>query len=315
MKTILKLTFLLFIGSTYGQDLNTNQYRYLFYIQTSVPNSWLSPFGYEYRMTDLVKGKNVKSVKKSWTYKGKNYWVNYNFNKKGKIKSFDNYKGDNGEVNYLNDTMIVSFQMQSKKDQYKTNYDYLNGNVYKKEALKNGELTQRTTTFYNDSGEVVYSSVQNLKKKKVYAMNYHYDDSGVKLKEQEYYINKKLIQKWDYTCLPEGQTVEKEKQTNICYYQEENNDGSFISFKRNLTNDGATLTKNYYNPDSVWYKQEVFNNLGVQVSLTEKDSISRIHKTFDKKGRVIQESITTVEGQKTITQKFKDRRHLSIYSV
>jgi len=254
-----------------------------------------NPLEYEFKILESVEGTSVKKViKKSIYNQGKKeYASTYSFNDKNKITEIALSKRLI-TIEYINDTLLSSINSKGKKITT-TQYHYVDGKLVLTESFEKNQLTARTTTQYDETGQILFSSVIRPKKKKNYSMFYTYEDG--KMIKQRYMRNDVVVQIWDYSCKPEGEIVQSKVISNICRYREESNDGSYIEYRREEIDGKAYLNKHYFNSDSVNYLSESFVNEDRLISRTEKNGNTSKYTRYNSKGKIIRISETTRNDQ------------------
>lgn len=218
----------------------------------------------------LLRIKDVKSVTTKSVYISKK-------NKKQETNSFtslNNFgrvleiKSDYGhkKFEYESDTLLTYGSEKYKKTLLEKKFFYENGKRIKMESFRNSKLISSKEFAYNAAGKLVISKWKY--KRNWGEMKYTYNAQN-KLSRSEQYRKGKLKNVWVYDCKPEGQDLASAKNeilSSTCTYNEENADGSYIVFKRDIKYGKPYLLKQHFAKDSVLFLSEYFENDTILVS-------------------------------------------------
>jgi len=245
-------------------------------------------FGYGYNPyldnpeTILIKNEITYLACKTITRKGKEVYSEFKrYNPQGKLISIDN-KNSQIIYTYQEDTLLIKIEKTTSKNKMVIEKTYegkkIKSVIYKS---KDKDIYSENYTF-NRFDKLIHSKVVHYKKNRTYEMFYTYNELN-KLTLSEYKYNGKLIKSWNHQCKPEGvETQSKsEIEVNVCKFNEENIDGSYVIYTRRINEESSSLQKDYFSKDSVLLKTELFDNdtiLQRRFVHNKNEEISEIYK-------------------------------------
>jgi len=302
MKT-LAFIFIAISTTSIGQLYYTNNGEFHLH---RIKNNADDPFSYEKPLMDEAKKHEIKQVTRTNAYNNskKKYATTYLFNDRHRVSEV-RYSKATLHVDYINDTLISSIVREGKNART-TNFKYQGTNKVLEESFSPKKLESRKIIQYDANNNIIFSSVTA---KKTYSMHYDYEDS--KLVKQRFMKDRKILKEWDYSCKPEGETVQEKNLSTVCNYVEESNDGSYINYSRKEEKGKVMLYKSYFSKDSVCNLMEVFetekgNNETSEYLLKSRSEFSKnttAYTSYDKKGKIKYAHFTEWNDQKQLVYK------------
>lgn len=319
MKT-LTLIFIAISATTFGQFYYTNNNEFQLH---RIKNKADDPFTFEKAMMDEAKIHEFKQVTKTMAYNNgkKKFTTTYLFNNNQRVSEV-RYTKATLHVDYINDTLISSIVREGENART-TKFEYQGTNKVLEESFSPKKLISRKIIQYDDNNNIIFSSVSS---KKTYSMHYDYEDS--KLVKQRFMKDRKILKEWDYSCKPEGETIQEKNLSTVCNYVEESNDGSYVKYSRKEEKGKVMLYKSYFSKDSVCNLMEVFetekgNNEEATNKLKSKSVYTKntsTHTNYNKKGKIEYQYYTEFNEQKQLVYKRysfkgKDKNQTEIRNV
>lgn len=280
-------------------------------------------FGYGYNMfsdnkEEILMSEGISQLEiKTMSAKGKlKYSEVKTFNSKGRLSSIEG-KDKKIIYTYVDDTLLVKVEKitSGKKIIIEKSYD---GKKLKSVNYKsNDEDIYSENYAFTSFGQIQQSKVVHHKKNRTYEMFYTYNDQN-KLTLTEYKYNGKLIKSWNHECKPEGVDTKPQSETdvNVCKFNEEYSDGSYIVYTRRIYNESSSLQKDYFSKDSLLMKTEMFDN----DSILQRRYIHNKNETITelyKKGELNNKHVERLNDLGMITEYtfFKKNKSLSCRKI
>lgn len=265
MRKLLLFTVLLIGTNSWTQDLNNVGSRH-----SSMFNM------YFLKGVDFAYGYNIYADNKEEVLmkEGINQLDKKTYSKKGKLKNSEIRKFNaNGKLNsiesgknkiiytYQGDTLLVKVEKISSGKRTVMEKSYEGKKVKSVNYKCNDEDIYSENYAFTSFGKIQQSKVVHHKKNRTYEMFYTYNNQN-KLTLTEYKYNGKLIKSWNHECKPEGVDTKPQSETevNVCKFNEENRDGSYIIYTRRINKNSSSLQNDYFNKDSLLLKTETFDN-------------------------------------------------------
>lgn len=282
------LTITLFLPLlTFSQDYSTFE----FYHYDAAFNHTI--FNGDYKMEEKVRDENVQKMTKAFHYKGKTNRTEYTFNDHHRISAIEYSNGGYYQYNYLNDTVLSEVEINGKKGVRHFNLEYNNGRLINTKETFNNELVSLKSQHFDQSGRVIHTTLNYPKKRKSVSIFRVFE--GDQLKQIQHYKNGKVVRFLDYSCKPQGEEMKSAVTAQVCEYQEEANDGSFIKYTRDERKTGVYLVKKFYTSDATLYQVESFMNDTVLISRQEIDGYNNTLAYFKKDGSIRSKTVKSEE--------------------
>lgn len=161
---------------------------------------------------------------------------------------------------YLNDSLLIEHLSINKKKTMREVRTYDNGKVSTQQIFYNGKLSTKEAFYYTDFGKIMRSERTNLVSKQSSALHYYYSDQQ-KIVKTEYYVNNTLKTTWDFSCKEAGEIEQKNDKitaNQVCRYEEQNQNGNYILYIRQLYDGAYYLSKSFFTKDSTLYAIEKY---------------------------------------------------------
>ncbi len=289
-----------------NQRNNTIDYNNIFYTEEKKAK--------DKRIELKLSGTSVKSTNKKGKIK---YSSDTKFNSKGRVIEFNDSRGGQ-TIRYNSDTIITENITFSKKQYSKITYHQENTTTTTRETNKDNKLIKENIITKNEKGQTI-SNFSRFGKKLEFSTEFKifYNSEG-KIEKRQHFKNGILEHEWTYDCSDQGKLMKKENvyESSTCKWVEEKNDGSYISYSRELSNGNSYLSKYEFNKDSVPLSVKVYLQDTILISHSEKIGTTEIVKHYNTKGKLINLNtiITNSEGQRIFCQKtrFGLIKHTSI---
>ena len=208
------------------------------------------------------------------------------YNKEGQLISSINEK-EKTLITYLNDTIVKEVKVIIK-DTTRYTYNYENNRLTNSKRFRNNKLLSEIIITYNSKGKVtnrLYKYSKNFLKT-TETKNFYNADG--KIEKTQNFINNKLKREYLFECKPEGEMkkIKKVEQTTSCKWTEERNDGSYVTYYRNIHEKDEILWKTTFSKDSVLISQFTYLNDTIKLSSSEYFKNYHLENGFKKNGEI-----------------------------
>jgi hypothetical protein len=304
MKHLFLIVFFLplFSFGQYDQD----KYSQILWMMPTVKYGW-----YQWDPNSFYGGKDLRTsgidtLKNHYIRKnGKSEMIRMNiYNRDGRIVSA--ISGKRRTDYSYSDSLLVEITTTSPKNRTKkVTYQYNEqGDLATSSEFTDGKLTDQYRFGYAGNictlGEHISLSGR---KKHVYVMKKEVSAEGKVLKAI-YLKDGEIERTWDYSCSDRGTVVEEKKddETNVCKYEQQNNDGSYILYTRTLYKGKPYLTEVSYNADSVMTSWREFSSDSIMVRENIYSAQLEQFNRYTKKGKYKYGFAYVLDDQKRKTE-------------
>lgn len=264
----------------------------------------------------VLKERGIAALEsKSYSRKGKlKHSEIRTFNASGKLSSIES---NDVKINYTyqDDSLLIKVEKVTPGEKIIIERTYEGKNLKSVNYWSNNKNIYSENYAFTSSGKIQQSKIVHYKKKRTYEMNFSYNDQN-QLTKTDYLFNNKLIKSWNHECKPEG--VDAKPQTdieeNVCKFNEENRDGSYIVYTRRIQNKTSDLKKDYYTSDSLLFKTETFVRDSILQNRYIFNKEEKITERY-KKGKMAYKHIEQYNDQNLVTNYTFYKRNKGKYTT
>jgi hypothetical protein len=264
----------------------------------------------------ILKDQGITSLEiKSFSRNGKLRHSEIRFfNESGKLISIES---NDVKINYTyqDDTLLFKVEKFTPREKIIIERSYEGKNLKSVNYKCNDKDIYSENYAFTSSGKILQSKVVHFKKKRTYEMNFSYNDQN-QLTKTDYLYNNKLIKSWNHECKPEGVDAKPQKdvEVNVCKFNEENRDGSYIVYTRRIQNKTNSLQKDYYTIDSLLFKTETYVNDSILQNRYIYNKEEKITERY-RNGKMVYKHIEQYNDQNMVTNYTFYKRNKGKYTT
>jgi hypothetical protein len=315
MKSYKGILILLFFTIGWLQSVEA-QWNTYYYGDFYYP-MWDNP--YYYNLKDKVKDKHIQSqVVIEENYK-KGHPVRYDvnrmikFDRNGNEVEYCNSRGDK-KIKYKtistydssnNRTSQITYKKKHIKSDVKAKYNKFNHCIEYKYYTSKGNLKDKVEYDWDSTLELearIYKKANKLNYKWVFE---YYPDKSSK-KTTKYNAKGKVKKVWTYDCNLLGDVMKKHDDTiKMCHFDSSDKQGYYYKIdKRSYENGKMYKTISKYSKDSLYLGYSNYDEKNMLRSFSEvtynSDSVTKIYKYYNKRGKQFQYMIYKMDKQNNI---------------